>query len=122
MVKGELQMSLVSALKNTSIGTLATIAFYAAMGILFLALLPLANYPPHIALTGVMSLIAAYGLFTKRVWAPWLVVALFLVALTISGFTIYFLAFSNWLLSLALLAYVVLNLYFMYHTLKRGTP
>src|SRR4030067_3083901 len=108
-------MSLVSTLRNTSIGTLATIAFYAAMGILFLALLPLANYPPHIGLTGVMRLIAAYGLFTKTVWAPWLVVALFLVALTITGFTMYFLAFSNLLLSLSLLVYVFLNLYFMYH-------
>lgn len=112
----------ISALKNTKIGTLAPVVFYAAMGILLLALLPLASYPPHIALTAIMSLIAAYGLFTKRVWAPWLVVALFLVALTIAGFTMYFLAFSNGLFSLALLAFVILNLYFMYHTLKRGTP
>jgi hypothetical protein len=115
-------VSFLSALKNTSIGTLAPVAFYAGVGILFLALLPLANFPPHIGLTGVMSIIAAYGLFKKRVWAPWVVVALFLIALTITGFTIYFILFSNWLVSLGLIVYLILNFYFMYYTLSRGTP
>jgi hypothetical protein len=113
-------VSLGSRFKNASIGTLAPVAFYGVAGILFLVLLPLANYPPHLGLTGIMSLIAAYGLFTKRTWAKWLVVALFFVATTISLYTLYFVLLSNWLVSLGLLVYAVLTWYFTYYTVATG--
>src|SRR4030042_5100902 len=96
-VKGRLRVALDSKLKNTSVRTLAPIVFYGVVGVLFLVLLPIANYPPHIGLTGVVSLIAAYGLFRKRWWALRLVVALFLVAATISLYTLYFPLPTNWL-------------------------
>lgn len=102
-------MPVTSKLKNAktlSIATLAPIAFYGLVGVLFLVLLPFANYPPHIALTGIMSLITAYGLFTKRFWAKWLVVALFFVATTISFYTFYYFIFSDWILSVSMIAYV----------------
>jgi hypothetical protein len=98
--------SKLKTVKTLSIATLAPIAFYGLVGVLFLVLLPFANYPPHIALTGIMSLIAAYGLFTKRSWAKWLVVALFFVATTISFYTLYYFIFSDWILSVSMIAYV----------------
>jgi hypothetical protein len=104
-----------SKLKNINMGTLAPIIFYAATGIIFLILLPLANYPPHIGLTAVMSLITAYGLYTKRRWAKWLVGALFFVATTISLYTVYFILLSNVLVSIGLIAYAVITWYFTYY-------
>jgi len=104
-----------SKLKNANLGTLAPIAFYAVTGALFLILLPLANFPPHIGLTGVMSLITAYSLFTKRAWAKWLVAAIFFVATTMSLYTVYFILFSNLLVSVAMIAYAVLTWYFTYY-------
>jgi len=115
-------VSISSTLKNLSIGATASVIFYAAAGIIFLVVLPFVNFPPHIGLTGMMSIVAAYGLFTKRAWAPWLVVALFLVALTISAFTLFFSMFVNWPVNLVLVVYLILNFYFMYYTLSRGTP
>ena len=115
MTKGTIEVIGASKLKNLSRGTLASIVFYAATGIIFLILLPLANYPPHIAFTGVMSLITAYGLYTKRSWAKWLVGALFFVATTISLYTVYFIILSNILVSIALIVYAVFTWYFTYY-------
>ena len=102
-------------LKNTPSGTQAAIAFYAAAGVILLILLLFANYPPHIGLTGVMSLITAYALFTKRSWTKWLVAAMFFVVTTLSLVTMYFILLSNPLLSVAMLAYAILAWYFTYY-------
>jgi hypothetical protein len=102
-------------LKNTPSGTLAAVAFYAATGAIFLILLPFANYPPHVGLMGVMSLITAYALFTKRSWTKWLVAAMFFVVTTMSLVTVYFILLSNGLLSVGMLAYAVLAWYFTYY-------
>jgi hypothetical protein len=115
-------MPISSTLKNASVGITSSVIFYAGVGIVFLAVLPFVNFPPHIALTGMISLVAAYGLLTKRAWAPWLVVALFLVALTITAFTLFFSMLVNWPLNIGLIFYLILSFYFMYYTLSRGTP
>lgn len=113
-------MSVASKLKSADARALAPVAFYGAVGIIFLALLPFANFPPHIGLTGIISLITAYGLFKKRVWALWLVVALFAVGTTLSLYTLYVFAFSNWLVSICMAAYAVLTWIFTaYITAKR---
>src|SRR5512136_2101802 len=117
-----MKLALASALKNASVTTMAPVIFYAAAGIAFLVLLPLADFPPHVGLTGVMSLITAYALFTKRRWATWLVVILFFVATTISLYTLYFILPSNWLGSLGLILYAVLTWYFTYYTLLKRIP
>jgi hypothetical protein len=99
---------------------LAPVAFYVAVGIIFLILLPLANFPPHIGLTGILSLITAYGIFKKRFWALWLVVALFAVATTISMYTLYVFAFTNWIVGVSMIVYAVLTwLVTLYIVLKR---
>ncbi len=104
-------------LKNLTRGTLASLVFYAATGIIFLILLPFANYPPHIAFTGLMSLIAVYGLYTKRGWTKWLIGAYFFVATTIALYTVYFILLSNVLVTAGLLVYAVLTWYFTYYVI-----
>ena len=104
-------------LKNPNMGKLAPIIFYAVVGALFLVLLPLANFPPHIGLTAVMSFITAYALYTRRAWAKWLVAAIFFVATTLSLYTVYFIAFSNLFVSVGMLVYAVSTWYFTYYVI-----
>jgi hypothetical protein len=100
-------VSFVSKLKTVGIQTLAPTVFYGAVGIIFLALLPLANCPPHIGLTGILSLVTAYGILKKRFWALWLVVALFAVATTLSLYTLAVIAFTNVVVGISMIVYAV---------------
>ena len=100
-------MSFTSKLKTIGIQTLAPTVFYGAVGIIFLALLPLANFPPHIGLTGILSLVTAYGILKKRFWALWLVVALFAVATTLSLYTLAVIAFTNVVVGISMIVYAV---------------
>jgi hypothetical protein len=112
-----------SKLKTADVRTLVPVAFYGAVGIILLALLPFANFPPHVGLTGILSLVTAYGIFKKSFWAVWLVGALFAVATTISLYTLYVMQFSNWLLGISMVAYAVLTWIFtVYILLKRKAP
>jgi SNF family Na+-dependent transporter len=112
-------VSFGAKLKTANIRTLAPVAFYGAVGILFLILLPFANFPPHIGLTGILSLITAYGLFKKRFWATWLVVALLFVATIFSLYTLYYVMFSNWIVGIAMIAYAVLTWAFTAYILSK---
>jgi len=108
-------MSFASRIKNFEVQKLAPTAFYGIVGIVFLVLLPFADFPPHVALTGLLNLIAAYGIFKKRFWALWLVVALFAVATTISFYTLYVIAFTNWIVALSMITYAVLTWLFTFN-------
>ena len=110
-------MAAVFNLKNVNMGKVLPTLFYAIAGILFLVLLPIANYPPHIGLIGIMSLLAAYGLYTRRIWAKWLVAILFFVATAMSLFTVYSILLSNWFISLCMIVYAVLTGYFTYYVI-----
>jgi hypothetical protein len=111
-----------SKLKTADIKTLAPVAFYGAVGVLFLALLPFANFPPHIGLTGILSLITAYSLFKKRFWAVWLVIALFFVATTFSLYTLYYIIFSNWIVGISMIIYAVLMWAFTAYVVLKRKP
>lgn len=100
------------------LGPLLCVAFYGIIGILFFVLLPFNNYPPHVGLTGILSLITAYGLFTKRFWAPWLVAALVFVATAFSLVTLYFTLISDLLVSFILIVYAVLSWLFTIYILN----
>lgn len=113
--------SKLKAVKNLSAATLAHTAFYSIVGVVFLVLLPFANYPPHIALTGLMNLIAAYSILTKRSWAKWLVTALFFVGTTLSLYTLYYVMTSNWLVSISMIAYAVFTWIFTARILLKST-
>lgn len=108
-----------SRLKTANIRTLAPVAFYGAVGVLLLVLLPFANFPPHVGLTGILSLITAYCLFKKRFWATWLVVAFFFAATTLSLYTLAYFMFSNWIVGISMLAYAVLTWIFTAYTLSK---
>jgi len=116
-------VSFGSKLKAADARTLAPVAFYGAVGIIFLALLPFANFPPHVGLTGILSLVTAYGILKKSFWAIWLVGALFAVATTISLYTLYVVQFSNWLVGISMVAYAILTWIFTAYVIsKRKTP
>jgi len=114
------KVSFTSKLKTAEVKALAPVAFYGAVGIILLALLPFSNFPPHIGLTGTLSIVTAYGIFKKRFWAFWLVLALSAVATTISVYTLYVIAFTNWIVAISMIAYAVLTwLVTLYILLKR---
>ena len=102
-------MSLASKLKSFNRIELASLAFYAIAGIILLIFLPLTSFAPQLGLLGILSLIATYGLFTKRAWAPWLIVILLVAASTFSLYTLYTVGFSNALLGISMIAYTVLT-------------
>ena len=113
-------MSFTSKLKTAEAKALAPVAFYGVVGIILLTLLPFSNFPPHMGLTGTLSIVTAYGIFKKRFWAFWLVLALFAVATTISVYTLYVIAFTNWIVAISMIAYAVLTwLVTLYIVLKR---
>ena len=112
-------MSLASKLKMINMETIAPVAFYGLIGIIFLIMLPLSGFPPHIGLMGVTSLIAAYGLFKKRFWAIWLVVALFFVATTFTLYTLYYVLTIDVLATAGMIAYAVLTWIFTAYVISK---
>lgn len=115
-------MSFVSKLKTADFKELAPVIFYGTVGVLLIVLLPFSNFPPHIGLTGALSLVTAYGILKNRFWAFWLVLALLGVATTIALYTLSVLAFTNWIVTISMIAYAVLTWIFTLHlALKRKT-
>ncbi|MGF3522209.1 MAG: hypothetical protein ACQXXJ_03830 [Candidatus Bathyarchaeia archaeon] len=112
-------LNLASKLKNEKPLTLASIAFYGLAGLILLIMLPLSNYPPHIGLLGVTSLIAAYGLIKKRFWASWLVAVLFFVVTASVVYTLYYIIGVDVLATVAMGAYLVLTWIFTAYTLSK---
>jgi hypothetical protein len=88
---------------------LASIAFYGVAGILFLVLTFISGFPPHLAVLGIVSLVAAYGLFAGRKWAVWLVAALLLIGTTFSVATLYYVASVDALTTAGMVVYLVLT-------------
>jgi hypothetical protein len=113
-------MSIKSKIKMENIGILSALAFYAVVGVVCFVVLPLANFPPHIGIMGVLNLITAYGLFKKRVWAVWLVVMLLFVATTFSAYMLYYRFGKELLLDVSMFAYLILTWAFtVYIAVKR---
>jgi hypothetical protein len=99
---------------------LASTAFYAVSGIILLVFLPLTGFAPQLGLLGVLSVIVAYGVFTERKWAPWINVILFIGASTFAIYTLVSIGFSNVIIALEMIAYLVLTwLFAWFNILKR---
>jgi hypothetical protein len=114
-------MSLGSRLRIESWGMFATSFFYAIVGIAFLALLPLSGFPPHIGILGILSLIAAYGMFRKRAWSIWFVIILFFAGTTFSAYVIFSVLTRDYLLGVGMIFYLILTWVFTaYAANKRG--
>jgi hypothetical protein len=110
-------------LKIEDRGMFAAFIFYAITGVVFLALLPLSRFPPHIGILGIWSLATAYGLFKKR-WKLYFIAPLFFVATTFSLYTIYGFLVSAFfekirLWSAVAIAYLVLTLGSTAYTVAR---
>jgi hypothetical protein len=112
-------MALASKLKTQGLPSLASIAFYGIAGIILLVLLPLTGFPPHVALLGIVSVVAAYGLFMQRKWAKWLVVMLFFVASAFSFYTLYYVLATDVVASAGMIVYAVLTWVFTILVIKR---
>jgi len=102
-------MSLKSKLKIESVGMFASFVFYAVVGIIWFGVSPITGFPPHIGMIGILSLTTAYGLFKNRIWALWLVVALFFIVTTFSVYTLYYAFGKALLLDIAMIAYLILT-------------
>jgi uncharacterized membrane protein YecN with MAPEG domain len=115
-------MSLRSKLQTENIGMFAALAFYAIAGIVCLAVLPMANFPLHIGIMGILSLLTAFGLFKKRTWTIWVISVVFLVATTYSAYTLYYYLGRDLLLDVSTSAYLILTWVFTaYVVAKRKT-
>ena len=115
-------MSIASNLKNVSRIELVSVAFYALSGIILLIFLFMTGYPPHVAFLGVLSLIVAYGVFTKRKWATWINFILFAGVSTFCIYTLISIGFSDVIVALEMIVYLALTWIFAYYNLlKRKT-
>jgi hypothetical protein len=114
-------MSIGSRLKTENFGMLLTAVFYAIVGIVFFAVLPLSDFPPHIAAMGILSLVGAYGLFRKRDWVIYPVVMLFFIGTTFSAYMLYYVFGQDLLTGLAIVAYLILTWVATAYTAARRT-
>lgn len=105
--------------KIGSKGMFATFAFYAVVGIVFLALLVLRGFAPHVGLLGILSLVTAYGLLRKRAWSLWLVIILFVSGTTFAAFMIYDVLAKDYLLGIGMVVYLILTWVFTAYTAIR---
>jgi hypothetical protein len=102
-------MSLGSRLRIENWGMFTTSVFYAVVGIVFLAILPVSGFPPHIGILGILSLIVAYGMFRKRAWSFWFVMILFFAGTTFSSYVIYSVLARNYILGVSMIFYLILT-------------
>ena len=112
-------MSIATKLKTMKRMELASLGFYAVTGILLLVALPLSDFAPHLALLGILSLIVAYSLFTKKFWTRWLIAVLFVAASVFAIFTLYSAGFSNLLVALSVVGYLLLTWIFAFYMLLK---
>jgi len=109
-------MSLRSKLKVESVGMFVAFVFYAVVGIICFVELPMTNFPPHIGIIGILSLITAYGLLKSRTWTLWVVIALLFIATTFSAYTLHFAFEKDVLLAVGMIIYLIFTWVFTAYT------
>jgi cation transport ATPase len=115
-------MSKESRFKIENKGMFASSLFYAIVGIVCFVFLPLTDFPPHIGILGIFSLITAYGLFMKRNWAIWFIVILFFMVTTFTLYEFYYVVWANVIRATIMIAYLVLTVIFTAYVVpKRHT-
>jgi len=118
--KGEASVSILTKIKTFKLFELFSLAFYTITGLILVASLPFAGFPPHLGFLGILSLIVAYSLFFRRGWAPWLVAILFIVNSAFALDVLFSIGFTNLFVALSMIAYAVLTwLFTAYLLLKR---
>ena len=116
-------MSLKSKLKIENFGMFAASVFYTLVGVLCFTVLIIVDFRfVHIGIMGILSLITAYGLFKKRNWSLWVVVALFFIGTTFSAYTLYYTLGGDLFINISAIVYLIFTWVFTtYVTAKRRT-
>ncbi len=113
-------MSIRSRLNVESNGLLASMLFYAIAGVIFFVLLPLAAFAPHLGILGIVSLIVAYGITTRRAWTIWLVLIVFFSATVFSLIMIYYsIVWGDVVIGVGSVSYLVLSWVFTIYAASR---
>jgi len=121
---------MASRLKVKRRDALLLAVFYAVVGVLQLATLTLDIRMFWIGALAILSLVAAYGLFTVQKWSVWLVIGLFFPQIVFGASTLYYLivdySFSMettvLLLDIAFAVFIFLSFVsFIYVAAKRKT-
>lgn len=112
-------MSLTSKIKIVSFNIAAS-TFYAIVGITCLAALAVIDFRlVHIGVIGILSLVAAYGLFKNKGWSIWAVIPLFFISTTFAIYTLYRTLQKNPIYDLILSVYLLLTWIFTVYTITR---
>ena len=101
-------MSVGSRFKIENKGFFAASIFYLLAGVSFLVGMALTDFPLHLGIVGLFSLITAYALMMRKGWALYFVLVSFFVGTTFAAFIIYGFVLSSYL-GLAMVAYLVLT-------------
>jgi hypothetical protein len=101
-------MSMMSKIKEMKRLDLASDLFYLVSGIIMLIFTPLINFPPHVALLGVVTLITAYSLLKDKNWKVWLIAIVVITGTVFSVDTMINIGFTNLPLTGLMVAYLVL--------------
>ncbi len=116
-------MQLSAIMKDINLSQLMVIIFHTVSGIILLACLPILAFPPHVGLIGIISIITAYSILAKRVWAPFLVFFLLVTNTSFVVFTLYSAGFSDTALTFSMLTFVsltwIMTLMFYFKKKKR---
>jgi hypothetical protein len=101
---------------------LASYLFYIVGGIILLVFVPITNFPPNLALLGILSLATGYFLYKERKETMWLIVIYFITASVFSLYTVIINGFGNYMVASLLIAYALLTWIFtIYIGLLKGT-
>ena len=118
-LKVDRKMSFKPKLKIDDTRMFVALIFYAVAGVISFAALPMAGFPPHIGIIGMLSIIVAYGLFRKRTWTIWFVVILFFTATAFSVIMLYYYFGTDLILDMSMVAYLILTWVFTAYTVNK---
>lgn len=102
-------MSIKSKLKIESAGMLLASIFYLVAGVICFFFLTTNPSLIHIGIIGVLSVITAYGVFSKRFWAFWTATILFFMITAFSTVMLYYFFGTNVIMDLSFMAYLILT-------------
>lgn len=102
-------MSITSKLKIESTGMLLTAVFYIVAGAFCFYFLATNPSLIHVGIVGILSIITAYGVLSKRFWALWTAITLFFIVTTFSAVMLYYFFGTDLIVDVGFVAYLILT-------------
>lgn len=102
-------MSIKSKLKIESTGMLLASIFYLVAGAVCFFFLATNPSLIHIGIIGILSVVTAYGVFSKRLWAFWTAIILFFMITIFSAVMLYYFFGTDAIIDLSFVAYLILT-------------